>query len=115
MEEKEPSVELIFNTKKKPERHNATHPTVELRNFVNNMNDYVVAWRGSEEAIAKSQQVALTRDTAPRVALWVPHEFLEHSFPHSTAFLKFAIKLKDEVQFTTSQIWCVGGFMTEIY
>lgn len=97
MEETEPSVELIFNEKKKAERHNATKPLVELRNFVNHMNDYMVPHRGSEEAIARSQQVPLTKDTAPRVALWVPREFLEHSFPNSNAFLKAAIKLKEEV------------------
>jgi len=98
MEETEPSVELIINSKKKLERLNATKPAVVVRNFVNNMNDYRVAGRGSDEAVAQSQQVPLTHDTAPRVALWVPPEFLEHSFPHSSAFLKAAIKLKDEVR-----------------
>jgi len=102
MEEPEPSVELIFNTKKKAETHNASKPAVEVRNFVNNMNDYKVPRRGTEEAIAKSQQVPLTRLTAPRVALWVPPVFLEHSFPHSSVFLKAAIRLKDEVNLTST-------------
>ncbi|KAG0604870.1 hypothetical protein M758_9G015200 [Ceratodon purpureus] len=97
MEQMEPSLELIFNTKKKAERHNATKPLVEVRNYVNPMNDYRVAWRGSDDQIAKSQQVPLTPLSAPRVALWVPLEFLEHSFPNSSTFIKAALKLTNEV------------------
>lgn len=60
MEQMEPSLELIFNTKKNAERHNATKPLVEVRNYVNQMNDYRAAWRGSDDQIAKSQRVPLT-------------------------------------------------------
>jgi hypothetical protein len=97
MEQTEPSLELIFNTKKKADKHNATKPLVEVCNYVNQMNDYRVDMRGSDDQIAKSQRVPLTSFSVPRVALWVPTEFLEHSFPHSSTFIKAALKLKNEV------------------
>lgn len=106
MEQMEPSLELIFNAKKAADRHNATQRRGEQRNYVNHMNDYRVARRGSDEQLAKSQQVPLTPLSAPQVALRVPLEFGEHSFPHSAAFIKAALKLKDEVVHAT---WTRNG------
>ncbi|XP_073396751.1 lanC-like protein GCL2 isoform X2 [Physcomitrium patens] len=97
MSKNEEPLELIFNKKKKTDRHNSTTPSIEIRNFPNNMNDYKVAWRGSDEEIDKSQRVPLTETTAPLVALWIPPEFLEHSFPNSKTFIKSAMELKNEV------------------
>lgn len=101
MSKNEEPLELIFNKKKKTDRHNSTTPSIEIRNFPNNMNDYKVAWRGSDEEIDKSQRVPLTETTAPLVALWIPPEFLEHSFPNSKTFIKSAMELKNEVNFTS--------------
>jgi hypothetical protein len=88
-------VELIFA--KPAEKHNANKPKVEVRNFPNNMNNYKVSFRGTDEQVAKSQRVPLSPLTAPRVALMYPEEFREHSFPKSARFLKSALKLKNEV------------------
>lgn len=93
-------VELIFA--KPAEKHNATKPKVEVRNFPNNMNNYKVSFRGTDEQVAKSQRVPLSHYTAPRVALMYPEEFREHSFPKSGRFLKSALKLKNEVITTES-------------
>jgi hypothetical protein len=83
--------------------HNVYFPWQEICTFPNNLNDYKVNIRGTEEEVEESQRVELNHITAPLVALKYPLELREHSFPRSHRFLKSALALKAEVRKIYSQ------------